>query len=53
MIKKKINQNDILNIELLNTLDHNYIFSKSPINRYKINENLSVPIPGLENLKNG
>ena len=52
MIKKKINQNDILNIELLNTLDHNYIFSKSPINRYKINENLSVPIPRLENLKN-
>ena len=35
MIKKDINQNDILNLELLNILDYNYIYSDKPIQRIK------------------
>jgi len=52
MIKKTINQNDILNIELLNTLNYNYIFNKAPINRYKIKQNLKTLADNLKNLKN-
>ena len=44
MIKKYINQNDILNSELLNIIDYNYIFDEKPINRIKTK-------PTLENLK--
>ena len=44
MIKKDINQNDILNSELLNIIDYNYIFDKKPINRIKTK-------PTLENIK--
>jgi len=44
MIKKNINQNDILNSELLNIIDYNYIFSEKPINRIKTK-------PTLENFK--
>ena len=44
MIKKYINQNDILNSELLNIIDYNYIFDKKPIKRIKTK-------PTLENLK--
>ena len=35
MIKKEINQNDILNSELLNIIDYNYVFDKKPIKRIK------------------
>ena len=38
MVKKNINQNDILNMELLNAPNPSYIFNKSPINRYKTKE---------------
>ena len=44
MIKKDINQNDILNSELLNIIDYNYIFDENPIKRIKTK-------PTLENLK--
>ena len=44
MIKKDINQNDILNSELLNIIDYNYIFDEKPINRIKTK-------PTLENFK--
>ncbi len=44
MIKKDINQNDILNSELLNIIDYNYIFNEKPIQRIKTK-------PTLENSK--
>ena len=44
MIKKDINQNDILNLEMLNILDYNYIYSDKPIQRIKTK-------PTLENSK--
>ena len=44
MIKKDINQNDILNSELLNIIDYNYIFDEKPIKRIKTK-------PTLENSK--
>ena len=44
MIKKDINQNDILNSELLNIIDYNYIFDENPIKRIKTK-------PTLENSK--
>ena len=44
MIKKDINQNDILNTELLNIIDYNYIFNEKPIQRI-------ITKPTLENSK--
>ena len=52
MIKKDINQNDILNSELLNILDFNYIFDEKPIKRIKTKPKLESSIVKLENLKN-
>jgi uracil-DNA glycosylase len=52
MVKKNINQNDILNMELLNAPNPSYIFNKSPINRYKIKENTELASSDLKNLKN-
>ena len=52
MIKKNINQNDILNIELLNSFNNTYTFDKSPINRYKTDESTQFSSLGLKNLKN-
>ena len=41
MIKKSLNQNRILDLELLNSIDYNYIFNNSPINRFQNkNDNL-------------
>ena len=41
MIKKSLNQNRILDIELLNSIDCDYIFNDSPINRFQNkNDNL-------------
>jgi len=52
MIKKNINQNDILNVELLNAPNPSYIFNKSPINRYKAKKNTALASADLKNLKN-
>ena len=35
MIKKQINQNDRLKLELLNSIEFNYVFANKPINRLK------------------
>ena len=51
MIKKHINQNDILNFELLNILDYNYIFNSEPIKRIKTKPTLENSLSKLENLK--
>jgi uracil-DNA glycosylase len=52
MIKKDINQNDILNLELLNILDYNYIYSDKPIQRIKTKPTLENSLPKLKILKN-
>ncbi len=52
MIKKDINQNDILNSELLNIIDYNYIFDENPIKRIKTKptlENSKFRLKSLEN----
>jgi len=56
MIKKPINQNDSFDLELLNSIENNYVFENNPINRFK-NENTASKtssdkkIKNLENLK--
>ncbi len=52
MIKKDINQNDILNSELLNMLDNKYLFDQKPINRKKTKPILENLKSSLETLKN-
>ena len=52
MIKKHINQNDILSRELLNIIDYNYIFDENPINRVKSKPTLENIEQKLEILKN-
>ena len=52
MIKKAINQNDILNSEVLNIIDYNYIFDKKPIKRIKTKPTLENSKFRLETLKN-
>jgi len=51
MIKKRINQNDILNFELLNILDYSYIFNNEPIKRIKTKPTLENSLSKLEDLK--
>ena len=51
MIKKDINQNDILNSELLNIIDYNYIFNNKPIKRIKTKPTLENTLTKLESLK--
>ena len=51
MVKKNINQNDILNMELLNAPNPSYIFNKSPINRYKIKKITEHASADLKKLK--
>ena len=51
MIKKRINQNDILNFELLNILDYSYIFNNEPIKRIKTKPILENSLSKLEDLK--
>ena len=51
MIKKDINQNDILNSELLNIIDYNYIFDEKPIKRIKTKPTLENSKFRLETLK--
>ena len=36
MIKKKLNQNDIYVQELIDTVEPKFIFSKEPINRFRV-----------------
>ena len=51
MIKKDINQNDILSSEFLNIIDYNYIFNNKPINRVVTKPTLENTLTKLENLK--
>ena len=51
MIKKDINQNDILNSELLNIIDYNYVFDEKPIKRIKTKPTLENTNTRLEVLK--
>ena len=51
MIKKDINQNDILNSEFLNIIDYNYIFSNKTNNRIVTKPTLENTLTKLENLK--
>ncbi len=52
MIKKDINQNDILNSELLNIIDYHYIFDEKPIKRIKTKPTLENSKSRLDSLKN-
>ena len=52
MIKKGINQNDILNSELLNIIDYNYIFDEKPIKRIKTKPTLEKSKSRLKSLEN-
>ena len=52
MIKKDINQNDILNSELLNIMDYNYIFDDKPIKRIKTKPTLENSKSRLKSLEN-
>ena len=52
MIKKDINQNDILNSELLNIIDYNYIFDEKPIKRIKTKPTLENSKSRLKSLEN-
>ena len=52
MIKKDINQNDILNAEFLNIIDYNYIFDEKPIKRIKTKPTLENSKSRLDSLKN-
>ena len=51
MIKKHINQNDILNFELLNIMDYSYIFNNEPIKRIKTKPTLDNSLSKLKDLK--
>ena len=51
MTKKDINQNDILNKELLNIIDYNYLFNEKPINRIKTKPTLKNSLNQLDALK--
>ena len=52
MIKKEINQNDILNSELLKIIDYNYIFDEKPIKRIKTKPTLENSKSRLKSLEN-
>ncbi len=51
MIKKLINQNDIINSELISSYDIEYIFSNKSINRIKTKPQVENKFELLENLK--
>ena len=51
MIIKYKNQNDIINSELINSYEINYIFNNKPINRYKNKPTIENIQTALENLK--
>ena len=51
MIKKLINQNDSFDLELLNSIENNYVFENNPINRLN-NENTASKTSSDEKIKN-
>ena len=51
MIEKDKNQNDILNSELINSYDIEYVFNNKPINRIKTKPKVENKSKLLENLK--
>ena len=51
MIIKYKNQNDIINSELINSYEIDYIFSNKPINRFNNKPTIENISPTLENLK--
>ncbi len=51
MIIKYKNQNDIINSELINSYEIDYIFNNKPINRYKNKPTIENMQTALENLK--
>ena len=51
MIKKPINQNDCFDLELLNSIENNYVFENNPINRLN-NENTASKTSSDEKIKN-
>ena len=51
MIKKPINQNDSFDLELLNSIENNYVFENNPINRL-YNENTASKTSSDEKIKN-
>ena len=51
MIKKPINQNDSFDLELLNSIENNYVFENNPINRLN-NENTASKTSSGEKIKN-
>ena len=51
MIKKPINQNDSFDLELLNSIENNYVFENNPINRLN-NENTASETSSDEKIKN-
>ena len=51
MIKKDINQNDILNLELLDNMDYNYVFDNKPINRINLTQPTEDYLSKLKTLK--
>ena len=51
MIKKPINQNDSFDLELLNSIENNYVFENNPINRLN-NENTASKTSSDEKIKN-
>ena len=51
MIKKPINQNDSFDLELLNSIENNYVFENNPINRLN-NKNTASKTSSDEKIKN-
>ena len=51
MIKKPINQNDSFDLELLNSIENNYVFENNPINRLN-NKNTASQTSSGEKIKN-
>jgi len=51
MIKKPINQNDSFDLELLNSIENNYVFENNPINRLN-NKNTASKTSADEKIKN-
>jgi uracil-DNA glycosylase len=51
MVKKQINQNDIYNLELLNTIENKYVFNNIPINRILRNKSKNLKVSDSDKQK--
>ena len=51
MVEKEKNQNDIMDQELINSFEIDYIFDNKPINRFKNKPTIENINSSLENLK--